>query len=351
MFRCIERSFAAAVFRTSGAAVGITLMLTANTAAMAQSPFPGIGRSATAAEIAAWDIDVRPDFKGLPKGSGSVAQGQKVWDERCATCHGTFGESNEVFPPIVGGTTPDDIKNGRVKALTEGVSRTTLMKLSSLSALWDYINRAMPWDRPKSLTTNEVYASVAYILHLGDIVPADFVLSDANIREAEQRLPNRNGKVKYAPLWDVRGKGDVVNVACMTNCPVSAVLSSYLPDYAKDAHGNLATQTRTVGPTRGVDTSKSSVNPAPAAPASQGMTLANQQNCMACHRIEGKHVGPAFKEVAARYANRSDAINVLVEKVRNGGTGNWGQIPMPPHPGISDQDLTILVKWVLSGNP
>ncbi|MBL8514940.1 MAG: cytochrome c, partial [Betaproteobacteria bacterium] len=193
--------------------------------AFAQEKFPGIARPAPPAEIAAWDIDVRPDFKGLPKGAGSVALGQKVWDEKCATCHGTFGESNEVFPPIVGGTTAADIKTGRAKALTEGVGRTTLMKLSSLSAIWDYIHRAMPWDRPKSLTTDEVYASVAYILHLGDIVPADFVLSDANIRLAEQRLPNRNGKVKYEPLWDVRGKGDVTNVACMKNCPVSAILA------------------------------------------------------------------------------------------------------------------------------
>src|ERR1700682_3162498 len=71
--------------------------------------FPGVGRTATPAEITAWDIDVRPDFKGLPPGSGSVTQGRKVWDDKCASCHGTFGESNEVFTPLVGGTTADDI--------------------------------------------------------------------------------------------------------------------------------------------------------------------------------------------------------------------------------------------------
>ncbi len=315
----------------------------------AQPPFPGIGRAATPAEIAAWDIDVRPDFKGLPKGSGSVALGQRVWEEKCATCHGTFGESNEVFPPIVGGTTQDDIKTGRVKALTEPVGRTTLMKLSSLSALWDYINRAMPWDRPKSLSVNEVYASVAYILHLGDIVGADFVLSEANIRDAEQRLPNRNGKVKYEPLWNLRGRGDVQNVACMKNCPVNAILASSLPDYARDAHGNLAAQTRAVGPTRGIDTSKSSVNPPAPPPPSAGMALASQQNCLACHRVEGKHVGPAFKDVAARYANRSDAAALLAQKIRIGGSGNWGQVPMPAHPDLGEAQLSILIKWVLAG--
>ena len=69
------------------------------------SDFPGIGRAATPQEVAAWDIDVRPDFKGLPAGSGSVAKGQEVWEAKCASCHGVFGESNQVFNPLVGGTT------------------------------------------------------------------------------------------------------------------------------------------------------------------------------------------------------------------------------------------------------
>src|SRR6202165_1355991 len=79
--------------------------------------FPGVGRTATPAEIIAWDIDVRPDFKGLPPGSGSVAKGQEVWDAKCASCHGTFGESNQVFTPLIGGTTAEDIRTGRVKSL------------------------------------------------------------------------------------------------------------------------------------------------------------------------------------------------------------------------------------------
>ena len=65
--------------------------------------FARIGRAATPSEIAAWDIDVRPDFQGLPRGSGSVAQGEKIWVARCASCHGEFAESPSVFPPLVGG--------------------------------------------------------------------------------------------------------------------------------------------------------------------------------------------------------------------------------------------------------
>src|SRR5436190_15332586 len=109
----------------------VTLIAMFVTPAQAGAQFPGIGRAATPAEIAAWDIDVRPDFKGLPPGSGSVAKGQQVWEAKCAGCHGTFGESNEVFAPLVGGTTADDIRSGRVKSLVTGdVARTTLMKLS-----------------------------------------------------------------------------------------------------------------------------------------------------------------------------------------------------------------------------
>src|SRR5438477_1504593 len=197
---------------------GMTLLLGV-LPAQAGPPFTGIGRAATTAEIAAWDIDVRPDFKGLPPGSGSVAEGQKVWDAKCASCHGTFGESNEVFTPLVGGTTAQDVKTGRVAALTKpDVARTTLMKLSTVSTLWDYVRRAMPWNAPKSLTTNEVYAVVAYLLNLGDILPDDFVLSDRNIAEAQARLPNRNGMTRDHGLWGVKGKPDVANAACMNDC-------------------------------------------------------------------------------------------------------------------------------------
>ena len=157
--------------------------------------FQGLGRVATPDEVKAWDIDVRPDFVGLPKGSGSVQKGMDVWEAQCASCHGVFGESNEVFTPIVGGTTAEDIKRGRVQSLKDGSApqRTTLMKVPTVSTLWDYINRAMPWTAPKSLSTEEVYAVTAYILNMGGIVGDDFVLSDANIAQVQGKMPNRNG--------------------------------------------------------------------------------------------------------------------------------------------------------------
>jgi len=220
-----------------------------------------VGRDATPAEVKAWDIDVRPDFKGLPKGAGSVSMGENVWEDKCAACHGGFGESNEVFTPIIGGTTAEDIKNGRVAALVEGAKstapqKTTIMKVATVSTLWDYINRAMPWNAPKSLTTDEVYGVVAYLLSLAGVVPADHTLSDKNIAEAQARMPNRNGMAYYEPMWKTSGKGDVKNVLCMKDCATEVKITSFLPDYAKSAQGNLVEQNRVVGPTRGVDTSK-----------------------------------------------------------------------------------------------
>jgi S-disulfanyl-L-cysteine oxidoreductase SoxD len=312
------------------------------TPAQAQAQFPGVGRAATPAEIRAWDIDVRPDFRGLPAGSGSVADGQKVWDAKCASCHGTFGESNEVFTPLIGGTTAEDVRTGHVAALRRpDVARTSLMKLATLSTLWDYVNRAMPWNAPKSLSTGEVYAVVAYMLHLADIVPADFVLSDRNIAQAQQRLPNRNGLTRDHGLWDVRGKADVQNTACMRDCATQVTMASVFPDWARGSHGDLSQQNRSVGPVRG-----DALGSAP--PADALATLAKRNGCLSCHGIDKRLVGPAFRDVAARYKTDADAETKLVTRVRKGGSGTWGPLVMPPYPDMPDADALALVRWVLA---
>jgi cytochrome c len=246
--------------KLSFAALALAALSATPAFADSKAALAAIGRDATAAEVKAWDIDVRPDFKGLPKGAGSVSMGETVWEEKCASCHGVFGESNEVFTPIIGGTTKEDIKNGRVKNLEEGKSnfpqKTTIMKVATVSTLWDYINRAMPWNAPKSLSADEVYGVVAYLLSLAEVVPADHVLSDKNIAEAQARMPNRNGMVFYENMWKTNGKGDVKNVACMKDCPTEVKITSVLPDFARNAHGNIAEQNRGIGPVRGVDTTK-----------------------------------------------------------------------------------------------
>ncbi|KRB99533.1 cytochrome C [Hydrogenophaga sp. Root209] len=336
-------------------------------AAWAQTPpWHDLGRNATKAEVQAWDIDVRPDFKGLPKGAGSVALGERVWEAQCASCHGSFGESNEVFTPIVGGTTKADIERGRVKNLEPGSTfpqKTTLMKVATVSTLWDYINRAMPWNAPKSLKPDEVYGVLAYILSLAEVVPTDFTLSDQNIAEVQKRMPNRNGMVFYEPLWKADGKGDVKNVACMKDCPVETTIRSFLPDFARDAHGNIQEQNRVIGPVRGADTTKpaptAAVGSQPAPPAvvvaaakpaaSDVKTLLAANSCTACHGMNQKIVGPGFSDIAAKHKGNAGLESYLAIKIREGGVGVFGAVPMPPQPQLSATEATAIARWIAAG--
>jgi cytochrome c len=338
-------------------------------AAQAQNkPWHDVGRAATPAEVKAWDIDVRGDFKGLPKGAGSVTLGEEVWMAKCASCHGDFAESNEVFTPIIGGTTAKDIETGRVASLVAGApatapQTTTIMKVATLSTLWDYVNRAMPWNNPKTLTADEVFGVTAYMLSLANIVPADFVLSDENIAEVQKRMPNRNGMVFYKPLWEVKGKGDVKNVACMKDCELDPRVNSFLPDFARDAHGNIQEQNRVIGPVRGVDTTKppakslgsvaaaaaAPVKVAAASPAGNVNTLLAANSCTACHGMKNKIVGPGFNEIAAKHKGKANLEAYLVDKIKNGGSGVYGAIPMPAQPQVKDADAKAMAAWIAAG--
>ena len=347
----------------------ILALITANVAyaqsTQGSAKFPGLGRNATPAEVAAWDIDVRPDFKGLPKGSGSVEKGQVIWEAKCASCHGVFGESNEIFTPVTGGTSKEDIKTGKVASLTDmkQPQRTTLMKVPTVSTLWDYIYRAMPWNAPRSLTPDDTYALVAFILSIGDIVPDDFVLSDANIAQVQAKMPNRNGMTKKHGLWNVKDKPDVNGSSCMNNCVPFVQIGSTLPDFARDAHGNIVDQNRLYGPYRGADTTKPPIAKLPGL-TGEGLAhakdthantpkgpaaLFKNENCSACHAPNAKLVGPSIADVAAKYKGQSGAQEKLMAKVKNGGSGVWGAIPMPAQAQLSDEDRAALVRWMLTG--
>ena len=387
------------MFRSANPVLVSLAVLLSTSVGAQPAHYPNIGRTATPQEIKAWDIDVRPDFKGLPAGQGSVRQGEGVWDAQCQSCHGHFGESAAVFTPIAGGTTLDDSKTGRVKSLLPGSNqpqRTTLMKLSSLSTLWDYINRAMPWNSPKSLTADEVYAVTAYILNLGDILPADFVLSNQNMAAVQAMLPNRNGKTTTHGLWPGRELGgddkpDVQGSSCMQNCSGQAAVKSTLPDYARTAHGNLADQSRNIGPSRGLATgaaplAQASVSNSPvdqviraqAAPEKVAVNKGNAGNavnsvnaeravntapnlaqvklllsknaCTACHGIENKLIGPSFKDVVARYQAQAGAATLLAGKIKNGSQGVWGTVPMPAM-ALSAAESIQIANWLAAGMP
>ena len=122
--------------------------------------------------------------------------------------------------------------------------RTVGSKLNYATTLWDYINRAMPFDRPKSLSADDVYALTAYVLNLSDILPADATLDQASLPKVV--MPNRSGFTTAHGFMRKDGKPDVENLACMHDCPVQAHVASQIPDYARDSHGDVARQSRRV---------------------------------------------------------------------------------------------------------
>lgn len=349
--------------------ISILVMVTLTVSSAYAETYTNVGRTATKEEIVAWDIDVRPDFKGLPVGAGSVDEGEEIWEEKCASCHGSFGESNEVFTPIIGGTTDADVASGHVAALVGNgqPQKTTIMKVATISTLWDYIHRAMPWTAPKSLTHDEVFAVTAYILNLARIIPAEYTLTDQNIAEVQKLMPNRNGMTLKHGLRRVNGAPDVKSVACMRDCKTQNKVTSEYPDSARNVHGNIQQQNRTFGAARGIDTTKPPAKtleesilrqkqvlinePAKSASAKPDMlVLAKKHNCLTCHGTKNKIVGPGFNEIAAMYKSDAGAGVDLVEKVKKGTSGVWGGIAMPAQTTVSDDDAKALVNWILKGN-
>ena len=167
-----------------------------------------IGRTATPAEIAGWDIDVRADGQGLPAGKGSVKEGEEVYMTRCAACHGEFGESAGRWPMVAGG-------QGSLKS--DDPVKTIGSYFAYLSTVIDYVRRAMPFGDAQSLSNDELYSVVAYMLFLNDIVDEKFVLSKETF--AAVKMPNASGfydddrEVAERKFWAV---------PCMTNCKADA---------------------------------------------------------------------------------------------------------------------------------
>ena len=159
------------------------LLLIASATVSAQSPRYGVGRPPTPEEIRALGSAIAPDGTGLPPGSGTVAQGRTLFAAQCARCHGPTGDG-DVGPRLVGGqgtlATPRPLK-------------TVGSFWPYSTTLWDYVNRAMPFDRPGLLEPSEVYAAVAFVLNLNGIVGDDAVMNARTLPGV--RMPNRDGFV------------------------------------------------------------------------------------------------------------------------------------------------------------
>ena len=136
----------------------------------------GLGREALSEEIAAWDVDVLPDGRGLPIGSGDVWTGDEVFAEKCASCHGDFAEGRDAWPVLAGGF--DTLAD-------EDPVKTVGSYWPYLSTVWDYVHRSMPFGAAGTLTDDEVYAITAYILYSNDLVDDDFTLSNETFLDVE----------------------------------------------------------------------------------------------------------------------------------------------------------------------
>lgn len=160
--------------------LGLAAALATALATPAMAGKLGIGREATHQEVAAWDIDVRPDGQGLPVGKGTVAQGEEIFQAQCAACHGEFGEGKDRWPPLAGGL-------GTLKA--DRPDKTVGSFWPYPTTLFDYLRRAMPFGNAQSLSPDELYALTAYVLFLNDVTKdSKFELSEKNL--ASVKMPN-----------------------------------------------------------------------------------------------------------------------------------------------------------------
>jgi cytochrome c len=166
----------------------------------------GIGRAATPEEIAGWDIDVRPDGVGLPVGKGTVKDGEALYVERCAACHGEFGESAGRWPILSGG---EGTLSGHDPVKSIG------SYWPYASTVIDYVRRAMPYGNAQSLTNDELYAVTAYVLYLNDIIKEeDFELNEKNFTSL--KLPNEANF--FDDDRETSEKAFWKKEPCMSNC-------------------------------------------------------------------------------------------------------------------------------------
>jgi S-disulfanyl-L-cysteine oxidoreductase SoxD len=168
-------------------ALAFALSLSAG-AALAQNA--GLGKPITEQDIKHWDIAVLPDGTGLPPGSGTPDQGAKIYAEKCSSCHGDAGKGgvSPAYPALVGG-----------EPLTNGIDTAKTIKnyYAYATTIFDYVRRGMPYNMPRSLTDNEVYALTAYILALNDLIGQNDTMDATSLPKV--KMPNRDNFIMPYP--------------------------------------------------------------------------------------------------------------------------------------------------------
>lgn len=276
----------------------------------------GLGRTALPEEIAAWDVDVQPDGTGLPVGSGNAFDGEEIFAEHCAICHGDFAEGIDNWPKLAGGADTLD---------HEDPLKTVGSYWPYLSTTWDYVNRSMPFGNAQSLSADEVYAIVAYILYSNDLIDDEFELSNETFLDVQ--MPNAGGFIiddreatEYAH-W--RGE------PCMENCKDSvevtmrATVLNVTPD---QEHGGTAmAEEAKVSP---APEPEAAPEPEPEVAALDAELVAKGEKvfkkCKSCHQVgdNAKHkTGPILNGIYGAAIGGAEGFNY--SKTMAGFGGTW----------------------------
>jgi mono/diheme cytochrome c family protein len=165
----------------------VAVLLALGACAAVPAGGPNLGKPVTLEEIAAWDTSVMPDGTGLPAGTGTAAQGAKIYAQKCMACHGENGK---------GGTASAVIAKGPITSINGG-EKTIGNFWPYSTTLYDYIRRAMPWQQPKTLTSDEVYALTAYLLVLNKVIGENDAMNATTLPQV--RMPNRDGFIVRFP--------------------------------------------------------------------------------------------------------------------------------------------------------
>ena len=209
------------------------------------------GRVPTANELAAWDVDMMPDGTGFPEGSGSVEEGDELYEAQCASCHGEFGAGGKGYPTLAGGSV-DTLSNQRTCPGNDAPKRTFGSYWPQVSTLMWYIRDAMPYAHPKSFTNDQLYAMTAYLLAANEIKIDGEELDDEYVLNKEKLMkvvmPNRNGFYpnidgpdgveNVRKFFQNRENYGAVGTRCMTDCPKEGVkrigmeISNVVPAYS-----------------------------------------------------------------------------------------------------------------------
>tara|TARA_R110002110_G_scaffold62966_1_gene175295 strand:- start:1479 stop:2558 length:1080 start_codon:yes stop_codon:yes gene_type:complete len=246
----------------------------------------GVGRAALPEEISAWNLDIHPDGTGLPDGQGDVLDGEEIFATKCAACHGDFAEGIDNWPKLAGG-------KGTLNR--EDPVKTVGSYWPYLSTTFDYIRRSMPYGNAGTLTNDEVYAIVAYILYSNDLVEDDFVLSKDNFLDV--KMPNADGFIQ-----DNRMEAEIpkwTGEPCMTDCKdnVEVTMRALVLDVTPDVVDDTAETKASATPEEEASAEQPAATPAPVPAPQQDTEIAAVdpaliedgekvfRKCKACHQV------------------------------------------------------------------